>query len=60
MPPMRARGGKVGGDASSGNLKGWAKRASKNSYARGGGLPTAGADTGVGRLQQAHIEKKRK
>lgn len=53
-PPMRARGGKViGGEATAGNLKSWSKRASKNSYARGGRLPTAGAESGVGRLQKA-------
>jgi hypothetical protein len=52
--PMRARGGKViGGDASAENLKKWSQRASHNSYARGGRLPTAGAMTGVGRLQKA-------
>jgi len=53
-PPQMKRGGKVaGGDASAGNLKAWSARAKKNSYARGGGLPTAGAETGVGRLQKA-------
>ncbi len=57
MPPMpmRARGGKVkGGDASAGNLTKWSGRARANSYARGGRLPTAGAETGEGRLQKAH------
>lgn len=56
MPPMpmRARGGKViGGEATAGNISKWSKRASKNSFARGGRLPTAGAESGVGRLQKA-------
>lgn len=53
-PPMRARGGKViPGEATKENIKKWDKRASRNSYARGGGLPTAGAESGVGRLQKA-------
>lgn len=53
-PPMRARGGKViGGEASAGNIKKWSARARKNSYARGGRLPDAGAATGVARLEQA-------
>jgi len=53
MPPMRARGGKVmAGEATAGNIKKWSNRASQNSYARGGRLPTAGAETGVGRLQK--------
>lgn len=51
--PMRASGGRVGGDASKENLKGWSERAKANSYARGGRLPTAGAESGVGRLQKA-------
>jgi hypothetical protein len=56
MPPMRARGGKVlSGIASADNLKSWAERASSHSYARGGGLPTAGAATGVGRIQEANM-----
>lgn len=61
MPPMpmRARGGKViGGEASAGNLKKWAAHAAKNSYAAGGRLPTAGAETGVGRLQKARAKKR--
>ncbi len=52
-PPMRASGGRVGGDSSKENLKGWSDRAKANSYARGGRLPTAGAESGVGRLQKA-------
>ena len=56
-PPMRARGGKViPGEATSDNIKKWSNRASKNSYARGGGLPTAGAKTGEGRLQKAKMK----
>jgi len=52
--PMRARGGKViPGEATKENIKKWDNRASKNSYARGGRLPTAGAESGVGRLQKA-------
>lgn len=52
--PMRARGGKViPGEATAGNIKKWGARASKNSMARGGRLPTAGAFSGVGRLQKA-------
>lgn len=60
MPPMpmRARGGKViDGDSSSENLKKWGARTSKNSYARGGRLPTAGAMSGVERLQMTHKMK---
>lgn len=52
-PPMRARGGKVAGEATKANVKKWDARADKNSYKRGGGLPTAGAESGVGRLQKA-------
>jgi|GEM_PF-5471774 len=53
--PMRARGGKViDGEATAGNIGKWGRRAAKNSYARGGRLPSAGAQTGVARLQQAH------
>ena len=58
-PPMRASGGRIGGDASKKNLDKWSKRASSNSYARGGGLPTAGADSGVGRKQLSHIQAKK-
>lgn len=49
----RADGGGIEGDADKGNLAKWASRASSNSYARGGRLPTAGADSGVGRKQKA-------
>lgn len=52
-PPMRASGGRVGGDSSKENLAKWSERAKSNSYARGGRLPTAGAESGVGRLQKA-------
>jgi len=55
-PGMMKRGGRIGGDASSGNLKRWAGRASRNSYARGGRLPDAGALSGEGRLQKAHMK----
>lgn len=58
--PMRARGGKVAkvipGEATKENVKKWDKRADKNSYARGGRLPDAGAKTGEGRLQKAHMK----
>ncbi len=50
--PMRASGGKVGGDSTKGNLDGWSGRAAKNSYAKGGRI-TAGAESGVGRMQKA-------
>jgi hypothetical protein len=62
MPPpgMRARGGKViDGEATKGNISKWSKRASDNSYKRGGGLPTAGAATGVGRLQESNLVKRK-
>jgi hypothetical protein len=52
-PPMRASGGRVGGDSTKANLDKWSARAKENSYARGGRLPTAGAESGVGRLQKA-------
>ena len=58
MPmPMRARGGRTGhidGDASPGNLKKWAARASANSYFRGG------AATGVGREEKAAHQRGKK
>lgn len=56
---MRARGGKVAGEATAANIGKWGKRAEINSYARGGRLPTAGAATGVGREQKAGIRTKR-
>jgi hypothetical protein len=62
MPPpgMRARGGKViDGESTKGNIAKWAKHASSNSYKRGGGLPTAGAATGVGRIQEANLVKRK-
>lgn len=55
--PMRARGGKVQGEATSANIGKWSKRAETNSYARGGRLPSAGAATGVGREQKASLHK---
>jgi hypothetical protein len=58
-PGMMKRGGRTpGGDASAKNLKGWAKHASKNSYARGGRLPDAGALSGEGRLEKAALYKR--
>jgi hypothetical protein len=68
MPPMRARGGKIkeiGGEATKGDLKKWAKHASKHkSYAKGGGVAVhmkAGAATGVGRIEQTeHMKHKGK
>jgi hypothetical protein len=64
-PPMRARGGRtkephIDGEATAGNLKGWAKRAGSNSYARGGKAMTAGAATGVGRLEEAALVRRKK
>jgi hypothetical protein len=52
--PMRARGGKIDGESTKGNIKQWAARASKNSYFRGG------AATGVGREEKAEHIKRRK
>lgn len=53
-PGRYARGGRaIGGEATPENLAKWSARAASNSYARGGALPTAGAATGVGRLQKA-------
>lgn len=53
--PMRARGGKVDGESTKADLKKWSKRASDNSYFRGG------AATGVGREEKAaHMRQKRK
>jgi hypothetical protein len=56
MPPMRARGGRtIDGEATEGNIKKWSKRASSNSYFRGG------AATGVGREEKAeHIKRRKK
>lgn len=64
-PIMRKSGGRVpGGLATKSNLSGWASYASKNShYARGGKvgkLPTAGADSGVGRLQLSKMAARKK
>jgi hypothetical protein len=50
--PMRASGGKVGGESTKGNLDGWSGRAKANSYAKGGKVG-GGAETGVGRLGKA-------
>jgi hypothetical protein len=63
MPGMRARGGRTGhidGESTAADIKAWGKRASKNSYARGGKLKmTAGAATGVGREEQAAYMKRK-
>lgn len=59
--PMRARGGKINGLATPAGIAQQAKRASANSYARGGAAKmTAGSATGEGRLELAAITKKRK
>lgn len=75
MPPPggppgmpRARGGRIGkkgggpidGESTREDIKKWEKRDKANSYARGGGLPTAGAATGVGRLESAEMMKRHK
>lgn len=54
--PMRARGGKViDGEATGADIKKWGKRASANSYFRGG------AATGVGREEKAeHMRRRRR
>lgn len=53
--PMRASGGRVGGESTKAELSKWAKRAKANSYFRGG------AATGVGREEKAaHMRQKRK
>jgi len=58
-PPMRAKGGRVlGGDATKDNLDAWSARAAKNSYAKGGRI-SAGAESGVGRLQKARAAKRK-
>lgn len=58
--PLRARGGKViAGEATRENIKKWDKRSKSNSYARGGRM-TAGAQSGVGRLEQAEMVKRKK
>lgn len=53
--PMRARGGRTGidGESTKGDLKKWSKRASANSYAKGGLVMKAGAMSGEGRLEKA-------
>jgi hypothetical protein len=57
--PMRAKGGRVlGGDATKDNLDAWSARAAKNSYAKGGRI-SAGAESGVGRLQKARAAKRK-
>jgi len=51
--PMRARGGKIDGEATKGNIEAWGKRAAANSYFRGG------AATGVGREEKAASMKRK-
>ena len=54
-PQLRARGGRtIDGEATEGNIKAWGKRASANSYFRGG------AASGVGREEKAEHIKRRK
>jgi hypothetical protein len=49
------------GESTKADIKRWGKEAKANSYARGGRLHmTAGAQTGVGREQQAHHMKGKK
>jgi hypothetical protein len=60
-PPMMPRksGGRIpGGESTKKNLDAMSKRAESNSYARGGKI-TAGAESGVGRLQKARIAKRK-
>ncbi len=64
--PMRARGGGVhiDGESTKADIKKWSKRASKNSYAKGGFvkpkvIDRAGATTGVGRLEAAEHQKRK-
>lgn len=52
--PMRARGGKIDGEPTKGNLRQWSKRAEGNSYFRGG------AASGVGREEKAEHQKGKK
>ena len=56
---MRARGGRtkeprIDGESTEGNIAAWGKRASANSYFRGG------AASGVGREEKAEHIKRRK
>jgi hypothetical protein len=53
--PMRKSGGRViDGESTKGNIEQWSKRASTNSYFRGG------AASGVGREEKAEHQKRRK
>lgn len=62
----KSRGGYIGGEPKSNKLKQWAQYARKNSYHKkdGGGIGkyplTAGADSGVGRLQHSRSQRKHK
>lgn len=58
--PMRASGGRVSGQPTEAALNAWSKVAAKNSYAKGGATKmTAGALSGVGRLQKAGMKRGR-
>lgn len=54
-PGAAATGGRIKGESTKADIAAMAKRADKNSFARGG--MTAGAESGVGRLQQARRAK---
>lgn len=63
--PMRARGGKIDGESTKADIKQWAGRSKKNSYAKGGFvkpkvIDRAGASSGVGRLEGAEHQKHKK
>lgn len=51
--PMRASGGRIGGESTKANINKMAARAKANSYAKGGRIMKGGAETGVGRLEKA-------
>lgn len=58
--PMRAAGGRIrNAGMEKAMVEKSASRAKKNSYASGGGLPTAGMATGVGRKQLAAMQKRK-
>lgn len=62
----KSSGGYIGGESKPNKLKQWAQYARKNSYHKkdGGGIGkyplTAGADSGVGRLQHSRSQRKHK